>query len=62
MKKTEAIAILKKVYTDWLHKQERQVLTEILADDYESYLADKEPKDIEVIAAINYKLSLDIEE
>lgn len=62
MKKTEAIAILKKVYTDWLHKQERQVLTEILADDYENYLADKEPKDIEVLAAINYKLTLDIEE
>lgn len=62
MNKSEAIKVLKSIYTDWLNKQNRDVLTEILVDDYENYLNAKDIEDLETIAALNYKLTLDIEE
>jgi len=62
MKRDEAIAIMMKSYVEWLNKQERGVLTDILSSDFQSYLKEQENTDLEIIAAINYKLDIDIEE
>lgn len=62
MRRDEAIQLITKSYVDWLNKQEREVLTNILSEDFQSYLKEQENIDLEVIAAINYKLDIDIEE
>ena len=62
MKRDEAIAVMTKSYIEWLNKQERSVLTDILSSDFQSYLKEQENTDLEVIAATNYKLNIDIEE
>lgn len=62
MKRNEAIALITKAYVEWLNKQERKVLTDILSSDFQSYLEERENIDLEVIAAMNYKLDIDIED